>query len=53
MKSISYKRDIPLRHDVDVFVAIEKSFFDRAKWDEAQGKKKQPVPWDEFPAVAS
>jgi signal transduction histidine kinase len=37
--------------DVDVFVAINKSFFDRAKWDEAQAKSKRPVPWDEFPSV--
>ena len=37
--------------DVDVFVAINKSFFNRAKWEEAQGKKQRPVAWDEFPAV--
>jgi signal transduction histidine kinase len=37
--------------DVDVFVAINKSFFDRAKWDEAQAKNKRPVAWDEFPWV--
>jgi len=37
--------------DVDVFVAINKSFFDRAKWDEAQGKNKRPVPWNEFREV--
>lgn len=37
--------------DVQVFVAINKSFFDRAKWEEAQAKNVRPVPWDEFPAV--
>jgi len=37
--------------DVDVFVAINKGFFDRVKWDEAQGKREQPVSWDEFPSV--
>jgi signal transduction histidine kinase len=37
--------------DVEVFVAINKGFFDRAKWEEAQGKREQPVPWDEFPSV--
>jgi two-component system, NtrC family, sensor kinase len=37
--------------DVDIFVAIEKRYFDRAKWDEAQQKRAQPVPWDEFPEV--
>ena len=37
--------------DVDVFVAANKSFFNRAKWEETQAKKAQPVPWDEFPGV--
>ena len=37
--------------DVNVFVAVNKSFFDRAKWKETQGKKAHPVAWDEFPAV--
>jgi diguanylate cyclase (GGDEF)-like protein/PAS domain S-box-containing protein len=37
--------------DVDVFVAIDKSFLDRAKWDERQGGKTRPVPWNELPAV--
>lgn len=37
--------------DVNVFVAIDKSFFDRVKWEAAQKKTKRPVPWDEFPSV--
>lgn len=37
--------------DVNVFVTINKSFFDRVKWDEAQGTKTHPVAWNEFPAV--
>jgi two-component system, NtrC family, sensor kinase len=37
--------------DVDAFVVVEKSYFDRAKWDQAQSKREQPVPWDEFPSV--
>jgi two-component system, NtrC family, sensor kinase len=37
--------------DVNVFVAIDKSFFDRAKWEEAQKKRPLPVPWNEFPSV--
>ena len=37
--------------DVNVFVAINKSFFDRALWEEAQEKNERPVPWDEFPTV--
>jgi two-component system NtrC family sensor kinase len=38
--------------DVNVFVAIEKRYFDRMKWDEAQKLREQPVSWDEFPSVA-
>ena len=37
--------------DVEVFVAINKSFFDQAKWEEAQAKRNGPVPWNEFPTV--
>jgi signal transduction histidine kinase len=37
--------------DVDAFVVVEKSYFDRAKWDQAQSKRERPVPWDEFPSV--
>jgi signal transduction histidine kinase len=37
--------------DVDVFVAIDKPFFDQAKWEEAQRKTERPVPWNEFPSV--
>jgi signal transduction histidine kinase len=37
--------------DVDVFVAIDKDYFDRAKWEEAQKQRPFPVPWDEFPSV--
>ena len=37
--------------DVDVFVAADKSYFDRAKWDEAQAGKARPIPWNEFPEV--
>jgi hypothetical protein len=37
--------------DVDVFVAIDKGYFDRAKWDEAQKQREYPVSWDEFPSV--
>ena len=37
--------------DVDVFVAANKTFFNRAKWDEAQTVREQPVSWDEFPNV--
>lgn len=43
--------DIKSFLDVDVFVSIDKTFFDRAKWDQAQAKKKHPVAWDEFPSV--
>jgi PAS domain S-box-containing protein len=35
----------------DVFVAIDKKFFDRAKWDEAQRGKDHPVDWNEFESV--
>ena len=28
--------------DVEVFVAVNKGFFDRAKWDEAQAKREHP-----------
>ena len=37
--------------DVEVFVAIDKQYFDRVKWDSAQKRKAQPVAWDEFPSV--
>jgi signal transduction histidine kinase len=37
--------------DVNIFVAINKSYFDRAKWEESQAKTPQPVAWDEFPVV--
>jgi signal transduction histidine kinase len=35
----------------DIFVAIDKGYFDRAKWEEAQKQRRFPVPWDEFPSV--
>ena len=35
----------------DVFVAIDKTHFERAKWDENQRRKERPIAWDEFPSV--
>jgi signal transduction histidine kinase len=37
--------------DVDVFVAIDKKFLDRPKWDSMQKKLGRSVRWDEFPSV--
>ncbi len=36
---------------VDVFVAVEKKFLDRAKWDRAQVRSGRNVSWAEFPSV--
>jgi signal transduction histidine kinase len=37
--------------DADVFVAIEKRYLDRAKWDRMQKKLGRHADWDEFPNV--
>jgi signal transduction histidine kinase len=37
--------------DVDVFVAIEKRFLDRAKWDRMQKRLGRHVDWNEFPSL--
>jgi signal transduction histidine kinase len=37
--------------EVDIFVAIDKKFLDRPKWDSMQKKLGRSVRWDEFPSV--
>lgn len=36
---------------VDVFVAIDKKFFDRPHFEQAQKSRLRPVQWDEFPSL--
>lgn len=37
--------------DAQAYLAIDKKFFSRSKWEQAQKYAAQPVPWDEFPHV--
>jgi PAS domain-containing protein len=37
--------------DAQAYLAIDKKFFSRGKWEQAQKYAVQPVPWDEFPHV--
>jgi signal transduction histidine kinase len=37
--------------DAQAYLAIDKKFFNRGKWEQAQKYAAQPVPWDEFSHV--
>lgn len=37
--------------NADVLVAMDKSLFDRKRWESAQSRKPEPVYWDELPTV--